>query len=120
MIGRARVGLLLPNSPYYVMAYFGIALAGGTVVNMNPHYAVRELETMVKDAGIDFLVTMDLTAMYPKARTLLNNTPLKKLIVCSMSEALPFGTSMMFNLFKKRIDGGRRPRRRPPESGGIT
>jgi len=96
-----RVGLLLPNTPYYIAAYFGILMAGGTVVNMNPLYAARELEGMVKDSGAEFLVTMDLTAMYPKARTLLNNTPLRKLIVCSMAEALPFGTAVMFNLFKR-------------------
>ncbi len=96
-----RVGLLLPNTPYYIAAFFGILIAGGTVVNMNPLYAARELENMVKDSGAEFLVTMDLTAMYPKARTLLNNTPLKKLLVCSMAEALPFGTAVMFNLFKR-------------------
>ena len=96
-----RVALLLPNTPYYIAAFFGVLMAGGTVVNMNPLYAARELEGMVKDSGAEFMVTMDLTVMYPKARTLLNNTPLKKLIVCSMSEALPFATSMMFNLFKR-------------------
>ncbi|MGE4062050.1 MAG: long-chain fatty acid--CoA ligase [Rhodospirillaceae bacterium] len=96
-----RVGLLLPNSPYYIAAYFGVMMAGGIVVNMNPLYAVRELETMVKDSGAEFLVTMDLTAMYPKARTLLNNTNLRKLVVCSMTEALPLGTSVLFNLFRR-------------------
>src|SRR5262249_22428111 len=45
--------------------------------------------------------TMDLAVMYPKARTILNNSPMKKLIVCSMAEALPFGTGVMFNLFKR-------------------
>lgn len=96
-----RVGLLLPNTPYYVAAYFGVLMAGGTVVNMNPLYAARELENMVNDSGAEFLVTMDLTAIYPKARTLLNNTRLRKLIVCSMAEALPFGTAVMFNLLKR-------------------
>jgi long-chain acyl-CoA synthetase len=96
-----RVGLLLPNTPYYIAAFFGATMAGGTVVNMNPLYPVRELETMVTDAGIDVLVTMDLTATYPKALELLNRTPIKKLVVCSMSRALPFGTSILFNLFKR-------------------
>jgi long-chain acyl-CoA synthetase len=96
-----RVGLLLPNSPYYIAAYFGVMMAGGIVVNMNPLYAVRELEVMVKDSGAEFLVTMDLTAMYPKARTLLNNTNLRKLVVCSMTEALPLGTAVLFNLFRR-------------------
>ncbi len=97
-----RVGLLLPNTPYYFAAYFGIMMAGGTVVNMNPLYTVKELEHMVKDSGIDVLVTMDLAIMYPKARTILNNTPMKKLIVCSMAEALPFGTGVLFSLFKRK------------------
>ena len=96
-----RVALLLPNTPYYIAAFFGVLMAGGTVVNMNPLYAARELEGMINDSGAEFMVTMDLTVMYPKARTLLNNTPLRKLIVCSMSEALPFATSMMFNLFRR-------------------
>jgi long-chain acyl-CoA synthetase len=96
-----RVGLLLPNTPYYIAAYFGILMAGGIVVNMNPLYAVRELEAMVKDSGAEIVVTMDLTAMYPKARTLLNNTNMRKLVVCSMTEALPLATSVMFNLFRR-------------------
>ena len=54
-----RVGLLLPNSPYYVAAFFGILMAGGIVVNMNPLYAAPELEKMVQDSGAEFLVTMD-------------------------------------------------------------
>ena len=96
-----RVGLLLPNTPYYVIAFFGIALAGGTVVNMNPLYAARELDSMVKDSQIDILVTMDLTITYPKAHSLLASTPLKKLVVCSMAAALPPLTGLMFNLFKR-------------------
>jgi long-chain acyl-CoA synthetase len=96
-----RVGLLLPNTPYYIAAFFGVTMAGGTVVNMNPLYTVRELESMAADAGIEVLVTMDLTAMYPKALALLSNTPVKKLVVCSMTQALPLGTSILFNLFKR-------------------
>ena len=102
VVKGTRVALLLPNTPYYIAAYFGVLMAGGTVVNMNPLYAAGELENMIKDSGAQFLVTMDLAAMYPKARTLLNNTPLKKLIVCSMAEALPFATAVMFNLFKRK------------------
>ena len=96
-----RIGLLLPNTPYYVTAFFGAIMAGGTVVNMNPLYAVPELEGMTTDAGIDVLVTMDLTAMYPKALALLNNTPIKNLVVCSMAKVLPLSTSVLFNLFKR-------------------
>ncbi len=96
-----RVGLLLPNTPYYPIAYFGIALAGGTIVNMNPLYAARELETMVKDSEVDILVTMDLAITYPKAVALLDSTKLKKLVICSFAAALPPVTSLLFKLFKR-------------------
>src|SRR5688500_12222174 len=38
-----RVALLLPNTPFYVVAYYGVLRAGGTVVNCNPLYSVKEL-----------------------------------------------------------------------------
>ncbi len=96
-----RVGLLLPNTPYYPIAFFGIARAGGTVVNMNPLYAARELESMVNDSEIDVLVTMDLAITYPKAVTLLDTTKLKKLVICPFAAALPPLTGLLFKLFKR-------------------
>ncbi len=36
-----RVALLLPNSPTYVICYFAVSLAGGTVVNLNPLYTAQ-------------------------------------------------------------------------------
>lgn len=96
-----RVGLLLPNTPYYPIAFFGIARAGGTIVNMNPLYAARELENMVKDSEIDILVTMDLAITYPKAVTLLDSTKLKKLVICPFAAALPPLTGLLFKLFKR-------------------
>jgi len=38
-----RVGLLLPNSAEYVACYFGILMAGGVVVALNPSTTAREL-----------------------------------------------------------------------------
>src|SRR5689334_7866198 len=31
----SRVALLLPNTPFYAVAYYGVLMAGGTVVNCN-------------------------------------------------------------------------------------
>jgi long-chain acyl-CoA synthetase len=98
----SRVALMLPNTHYYVVAYMGALLAGGTVVNVNPLYAERELEHMVKDSGADVLVTMDLEQMYPKARKMLDVTKLKKLIVCSMTDALPMAKGALFSIFKRK------------------
>jgi len=97
-----RVALMLPNTHYYVLCYMGTLLAGGTVVNINPLYAERELEHLIKDSGADVLVTMDLAAMYPKARKLLDVTKLKKLIVCSMTDALPMHKGALFSMFRRK------------------
>ena len=38
-----RVGLLVPNCPEYVVCYFGVLMAGGIVVSLNPDTTPREL-----------------------------------------------------------------------------
>ncbi len=100
VVKGTRVALLLPNTPYYVAAYCGALMIGAVVVNLNPLYAERELERLVKDSGCDVLVTMDLAAMYPKALALLERGLFKTMIVCSMAEALPPLSGILFRLFK--------------------
>ena len=39
----SRVGLLLPNTPTFIVYYFAVLKAGGTVVNFNPLYSVEEI-----------------------------------------------------------------------------
>jgi long-chain acyl-CoA synthetase len=95
----ARIGLFLPNCPYYVIAYYGILKAGGTVVNLNPLYAGRELTHLVKDSGADMIVTLDLALMYDKAHALLSETNIKKIILCNFTAALPFPKSLLFSVF---------------------
>ena len=48
VVKGTRVGLCLPNSPYSVICYFAILKAGGTVVNINPLYAEREIDHLVR------------------------------------------------------------------------
>ena len=46
----SKVGLCLPNTPYYVVFFYAVLRAGGTVVNFNPLYVERELD--VPDRGL--------------------------------------------------------------------
>ncbi len=39
-----KVGLCLPNTPYFVICYYAVLRAGGTVVNYNPLNVERELQ----------------------------------------------------------------------------
>ena len=61
-----NVGLYLPNTPHYLIAFFGVLKAGGRVVNYSPLDAARELEFKIGDCETDILVTLDVAALYPE------------------------------------------------------
>ena len=81
-----HVGLYLPNTPHYPIAFFGVLKAGGTVVNYSPLDAERVLAHKVEDSETDFLVTLDMTVLYPQMARLLGASRLKKLIVGNLSD----------------------------------
>jgi long-chain acyl-CoA synthetase len=81
-----HVGLYLPNTPHYVIAFFGVLKAGGVVVNYSPLDALRTLEFKVNDSETDILVTLDLASLYPQAEKLLASTRLKTLVIGEFAE----------------------------------
>jgi long-chain acyl-CoA synthetase len=97
-----RVGLFLPNCPYFVGAYFGILKAGGIVVNFNPLYVAKEIETQIRDAGVEIMITLDLQALYSKLAPMIGTTPLKTVIVASMADALPFVKKLLFPWVRRK------------------
>lgn len=53
------VGICLPNSIEFAVAYYGILKMGGVVAAMNPVFTVRELEFQIKKAGIRVVVALE-------------------------------------------------------------
>ena len=49
-----HVGLYLPNTPHYLIAFFGVLKAGGTVVNYSPLDAATVLEHKIEDSRTDY------------------------------------------------------------------
>jgi len=96
-----RVGLCLPNCPYYVIAYFAAMKTGATVVNFNPLYTMREIRDQIIDSGATVMVTIDLKTIYPKVAAALDGTTLKSIVVCSLSDALPTVKELLFNVLKR-------------------
>lgn len=96
-----KVGLCLPNSPYYVIMYFAVLFCGGTVVNFNPLYAERELKHQITDSGSSVMVTLDLKVSYDKLEALRQQQLFKTLIVCPMADILPFPQNILFSVFKR-------------------
>src|SRR6266536_3440595 len=52
-----RVGLVLPNCPQAVVAFFATLRLGAVVVQNNPLYTERELGRQLGDAGVEVVVT---------------------------------------------------------------
>jgi len=97
-----RVGLLLPNSPTYIIYYFGVLKAGGIIVNFNPLYTVEELARQVTDSGTEVMVTLDLKILFDKVEALLASAVLPRAVVASFPSLLPAAKSVLFRLFKGR------------------
>ncbi len=105
-IGKGdRVGILIPNTPQFVMAYFGVLKAGGVVVATNPMYSEREIEHQANDSGMELMIVM--SNFYNRVKNVQPKTGLKQLIVTNIKETLPPLTSLLFTLFKEKKSGFR-------------
>ena len=96
-----KVGLFLPNCPQFVIAFFGILKAGGTVVNYSPLYSEDQLAYQIQDSETDIMVTLSLEALYTKMAALLKRSRVSKLIVSTLQAALPFPKSLLFPLLRR-------------------
>ena len=83
------VGLHLPNTPHFLVAFFGILLAGGRVVNYSPLYALRELKHQLIDSDTEVMVTLDLPQLYLQIAALKGEGRLRAVVVASLADFLP-------------------------------
>lgn len=89
-IGKGgRIGLCLPNCPYYVIAFFAAQKIGAVVVNFNVLYTSEEIEAQILDSEVETMVTIDLKAVYNKVAAALHNTMLKRIVICPLADAMP-------------------------------
>jgi len=104
-----RVGILMPNTPQFVMAFYGILKAGGVVVATNPSYTPGEIAYQVNDSGMELMFVMsDLRETIKAAQS---GTGLSRLILATADDGLgpPAGASLTH---------GRRPNNGSHEEAG--
>lgn len=97
-----RVGLCLPNTPYYVICYFAVLRVGGVVVNFNPLYTEREIEHLVEDSGVTVMIASDLALSLPKIAPLVGRNSLRRVVVCPIADVLPAFKRSAYRLLKRK------------------
>lgn len=73
-----RVAIMLPNCPQYVISYYGILQAGGTVTQANPMLKGKELEYILVDSGAETIVIYE--PLLPVLNQIIDRTPIKQVI----------------------------------------
>jgi long-chain acyl-CoA synthetase len=97
-----KVGLCLPNCPYFVIMYYAILKAGGTVVNFNPLYTEEEIAAQARETETSLIVSLDVVAIQGKIARLAARGQFSRVIVCSMVAALPLLKGQLFRLLKRQ------------------
>lgn len=100
-----RVGVLIPNTPQFVMAYFGVLKAGGVVVATNPQYTGREIIHQANDSGMELMILM--SNYYELVKSVQAKTKIKRIICTNIKETLPSLLSLLFTLAKEKKGGFR-------------
>ena len=80
-----RVGVVLPNSPQFVLAFYGTLKAGGVVVAANPAYRKGELQYQFADSGVKVLI--GLKELEPMLDAVGEDCGIEQLILTDLSDA---------------------------------
>ena len=83
---RSKVAIMLPNLLTYPVALFGSYLAGAIVININPLFKGREIESALNDSGAETIIVLD--RFVSELEPVVKNTLIKNIIVCRVTDLL--------------------------------
>ncbi len=87
-----RVGIQLPNSPQFIIAYYGILTAGAVAVPINPQFCGDDLTLIINDSGMKACITsVEISALY---KNFIN----KNLKVIVTDIKTPFGPDQNYSV----------------------
>jgi len=113
----ARIALMMPNVPQYMVAIAAVLRAGYVVVNVNPLYTPRELEHQLKDSGAEAIVILENFAT--TLQQVIKQTPVKHIVLASMGDMLPLIKGTLVNFVVRNVKK-MVPAFELPNSGGIS
>lgn len=95
-----RVSLVLPNTPHFLVAFFGVLRIGAVVVQTNPLYTPRELAIQWNDAGVETVVALDL--FWHNVSKAKASTSVKRVVVCDVREFLRIPLRQLYPIKRRR------------------
>jgi long-chain acyl-CoA synthetase len=95
------VAMLLPNIPQVVIANYAAWRIGAIAAQNNPLYTERELTYQLNDSDATVLVTLDL--LLPRALKIRQDTKIRHIVTCHISDYLPFPKKQLFPVVKKQM-----------------
>lgn len=95
-----RVGVMLPNSPHFLITFFAAMRIGAIVMNINPTYTSRELKHQLEDSGTETIVVLNL--FWNRLREIKTETHLKRTIVVHIFDTLGFPSSLLAKSAQKK------------------
>ena len=112
----ARVAIMMPNLPQYMVSIAAVLRAGYAVVNVNPLYTARELQHQLADSGAEAIIVLENFAC--TLEEVVESTAIKHVVLASMGDLLGFWKGALINFvvrhakkmvpaFSLRIDEGR-------------
>lgn len=89
----SKVAIMLPNLLSYPVTLLGTYKAGATAININPLYKSREIEDALNDSRAETIIVLD--RFLDELELIIKNTKVKNVIVCSVSDLLSLGMSLL-------------------------
>ena len=98
-----RVMLYIPNSPQFLIGYFGAQKIGAIPTPVSPIYTPSEIEYLINDSGAETVLCQDTNFGY--VQQVLPKTCLKRVIVTNLADLLPRWKRTVGKMFDKIPDG---------------
>jgi long-chain acyl-CoA synthetase len=94
-----KVALFLPNIPQFIISYYATLRIGAIETAVSPLYKEREVEHQLADSEAETIIVLDM--LYPIVEKVWEKTRLKRAIITSLKEYMPFATAAIGSLLKK-------------------
>src|SRR3972149_11753187 len=91
--------IYIPNSPQWVIAWFGIQKIGGIAVPITPIYTSYDLQYIANDSGAETVICADTN--YGYVQRAMAGSKMKRVIVTNLVDLLPWWKRLFGRAFDK-------------------